>query len=101
MPGKAADTKSGPVTSKSSKYGLAASTREMGIDMWGVDGEVLRDAVANVVTEGDAILFGMTRDLSACKIQILTNGGSEEFYAGSTGSFEDALRLVRDASKIA
>lgn len=81
------------------KYGLSATSRAQQLDMFALDGELLRDAIASVVIEGDAVLFGMTRDLSACKIQLLSSDGKEEFYGGTTESFEDALRTIRDASK--
>lgn len=80
------------------KYGLSQTKGSHALNMFEVDGELLRDAIAHVVIEGDAVLFGMTRDQSAVKLQLLTDGGSEELYAGTTEALEDALRVVRDAS---
>lgn len=79
------------------KYGLSQTRGSHSLNMFEVDGELLRDAIARIVIEGDAVLFGMTRDQSAVKLQLLTDGGSEEFYAGTTEALEDALRVVRDA----
>lgn len=78
------------------KYGLSRTRDSHLLDVYQVDGELLRDAIAHVVLEGDAILFGMTRDQTALKVQLLTEGGSEELYVGTTESLEDALRIVRD-----
>lgn len=78
------------------KYGLSRTKESHTLNMFEVDGELLRDAVAHAVNEGDALLFAMTRDGSALKVQVLSEGGSEETYVGTTESLEDALRTIRD-----
>lgn len=69
------------------------------LDMFELDGELLRDAIAAVVLEGDAILFGMTTDQGAVSTKILAEDGGARFYSATTEALEITLRAIRDAAK--
>lgn len=64
-----------------------------------LDPELLRDAVVAVVQAGDAVVLGMTADTSSLSFRILSNEGVAKFYVGTTESFEELLRAVRDKGK--
>lgn len=64
-----------------------------------LDAELLRDAVVAVVKAGDAVVVGMTADTSSLSFRILSDDGVAKFYVGTTESFEELLRAVRDRAK--
>lgn len=79
------------------KYGFTGDDPEaQKLDMFALDGELLRDALAHIVLEGDAVLIGLTSDQGALCIRVMSDAGKEVFYPTSTQSVERLLMRFRD-----
>lgn len=70
---------------------LAPSTDGGAVSYGGVGGDVLRDAVQSVTSNGDAILFGRTSDGGALTVQVLSGGKSVKWYPGDISELYELL----------
>jgi len=63
--------------------------------------EVLGEAVIAVVSSGDAIFFGTTRDGTAVVVRVYSEAGNGEWFEGSNVGLDSTLRGLKDAANLA
>lgn len=91
-----------PDSSGVGKYGgvRPKGTGPYGAEALGeVDADLLREALTAVLTAGDAILLGTTRDGGAVAIQAYSGDQIDKLYGSSVVELEVVLSGVRDAAK--
>lgn len=74
------------------KYaGLSSRGDLQAVQLRSVDGNLLRDAMDKVVTNGDAILFGRTSDGGAFSVRVLSDGATDCFYPTDAIELQELL----------
>lgn len=61
----------------------------------GADTKLLHLVIAAVVDNGDALVFGRTRDGGAVVLTILSGDEKHKFYSTNNGELADNLNLIR------
>lgn len=85
---------------KGGRYGSGhAFASGSGLDLFAVDGELLRDAVANACLAGDCVMFSLTSDQGAACVRVLSNDSTDKWYPADNTQFEGLLRAIRDIAK--
>lgn len=97
-----AEGKKSPARSRKTggRYGSAetnGATREL--DLFEVDAELLRDALANCMLCGDAIMLSLTQDQGAAAVRVMSNDQADVWYPSSTEALEGVLQRVRDVAR--
>jgi hypothetical protein len=74
------------------KYaGFGVGSANAAVSVGDVDAELLRDTVAAVTGDGDAIMFGRTTDGGALSVSVYSGGRRAVVYFTDVGSLQNAL----------
>lgn len=86
-----------PRVQMNSRYtGLGAKEGNSTIDDWDWDSELVGDVVRAVITQGDAIMFGLTGDGGALRVTVLEGDNRIVEYASGTEAIRKLLTNIRD-----
>jgi hypothetical protein len=81
---------------KTSRYtGVGGGGGAAGLSFCQVAGDTLRDTVAAVVSNGDAILFGRTSDGGALSVRVLSDGSVDVWYPTDASELQELLDGLR------
>jgi len=79
------------------RYNLGASRSVGSWDDWTVQPELLYDAIASVLANGDAVLFGLTSDGGAIRVQLFSGSAKHSVYAADDAELDVILKAIRDS----
>lgn len=73
----------------------SAASDNWRVSYGGSDPKLLHLVIAAVVDNGDALVFGRTRDGGAVVLTILSGDEKHKFYSTNNGELNDNLNLIR------
>lgn len=78
------------------RYRLNGHSAGSQVSSWEIDPELMLDAVRAVLANGDAVLFGVTSDGGAVRVQVFSGGDKDSAYCSSVADLTDTLSALRD-----